>query len=148
MLVREIMTTDIETLTREASLYRAVELMLREEIDHVIVTEDGSPAGVVTRRKVLVATYKTDSPLSEIPLSTFARGFEITVEPTRTVLLSVGHLQGSNADCLPVVDDLDVVGVLTKDDILDNVSNIKSETLEAEKRGREWTAGEDDRSTI
>lgn len=140
MLVREIMTTDVETLPRNSTLYRAVETMLREEASHVIVTEDGTPAGVVTRRKVLVATYRTDDPLSEIPLSSFDRGFDVTVEPTRTVLLSVGYLQRSSAECLPVVDDLDIVGVLTKDDILENVSNIKSETLEAEKRGRKWSS--------
>ncbi len=139
MLVREIMTTDVETVPRERSLEEPVGTMLREDVDHVIITEDSSPAGVVTRRKALAAAYRTGDPLSEVPLSTFARGFEASVEPTRTVLLSVGQLRRSSADCLPVVDDLDVVGVLTKDDVLDNVSNITTETLEADRQSREWT---------
>lgn len=139
MLVREIMTKEIETLSRDSTLRQAVGEMLRQGVDHVIVTEDDSPAGIITRKKALVAAYKTDDPIGDIQLSAFGLGFDVTIEPARTVLLSVGHLQRSDADCLPVIDDLSVVGVLTKDDIIHNVSNIKKETLEANQQGREWT---------
>jgi|APHM01.1.fsa_nt_gi Predicted signal-transduction protein containing cAMP-binding and CBS domains len=147
MLVKRIMTRDFETVARSAALDTVVERMLRNDVDHVIATKDDDPAGVITRRKVLIASYKTDHPLSEIPVSGFGHGLESHIGPSATVLLSVGKIQQSNLECLPVVDGMQVVGVLTKDDILENVSNITSEVLDAEDRREEWTQPADEVSS-
>lgn len=139
MLVKRIMTRDFETVARSAALDAVVERMLQNGVDHVVATDDGDPAAVITRRKVLIASYKTDDPLSEIPVSGFGHGLEARIGPSATVLLSVGKIQQADIECLPVVDGMEVVGVLTKDDILGNVSNITSEVLDAEDRRGEWT---------
>lgn len=138
MLVKRIMTRDFETVARSAALDAVVERMLRNGVDHVVATENDDPTALITRRKVLIASYKTDDPLSEIPVSGFGHGLEARIGPNVTVLLSVGKMQQSAIECLPVVDGMEVVGVLTKDDILENVSNITSEVLDAEDRREEW----------
>ncbi|MFB6194159.1 MAG: CBS domain-containing protein [Halobaculum sp.] len=139
MLVRDIMTDQFETVSRDRTLAAAVEAMLREEVAHVFVVEDGTPAALITRRKALTACYQTDDPLSGIPLSGFSRGLETQAGPGETVLLCVGRLRAASLDCLPVVDGLSVEGILTKDDVIDNLSNITDETLEQEQRRRDWT---------
>lgn len=140
MLIKQIMTTEVETISRDRSLREAVETMLRNDVNHVIVREEGAPTAIVTRRKVLVACYKTDNALSDIPVAGFGRGFEGTLDPNRTLLFAAGQMKRAEIDSIPVLDDREVVGVLTKDDILDNVSNITDEALETEQQRDNWTA--------
>jgi CBS domain-containing protein len=139
VLVRDIMTTDIETVSRETTLDEAVERMLRNRTQYVVVLEDGDPSAFLTRRKALIAAYRTDAPLSDIPISGFARGFDHATPPDRTVLLSAGRMRQAETDCLPVVEDLEVVGVLTRDDIIEHVPNMRRETLEADRDSRRWS---------
>lgn len=139
MLVKSIMTKNFETASRDQTLYELVETMLKNDVDHIVVMEDDTPSAIITRRKVLIATYKTDKPLSEIPVSGFGRGLEITIGPNSTVLLSVGKLQKAKAECIPVVDGMDIVGVMTRDDVIDNVSKITDDVLEHDGRRTEWT---------
>jgi CBS domain-containing protein len=141
VLVRDIMTTDVQRVDRSTTLAAAVERMLRNETDHVVVMEDDTPTALVTRRKALLAAFKTGDPLADIPLSGFGRGFDRIGRPDRTVLLSVGELKRAGADCLPILEDTNVVGVLTRRDVLENVSNITSETLAADREGRDWASG-------
>lgn len=86
----------------------------------------------------MVACYQTDDPLTEIPLSGFSRGLEAQASPDETVLLCTGRLRNASVDCLPVVDKLSVEGVLTKDDLIDNLSSITGELLEQDKPERDW----------
>ncbi|ELZ61005.1 CBS domain containing protein [Halorubrum hochstenium ATCC 700873] len=139
MLIKEIMTEDFAAVERNETLDRAVRAMLRDDVNHVVVEEGETPSAIITRRKVLHACYQTDSPLSEIPVSGFDRGFEAMIEPNTTALLAVGRIQNSEVSCLPVVDEMEVLGILTKDDIIDNVSNITSDTLRRDDRRSEWT---------
>lgn len=138
MLVRDIMTEEFETVQRNQTLADAVEAMLSEAIAHVFVIEDGTPTALLTQRKALIACYQTDDPLTEIPLSGFSRGLETQASPDETVLLCAGRLRNASVDCLPVVDKLSVEGVLTKDDLIDNLSSITGEVLEQNKPERDW----------
>jgi CBS domain-containing protein len=139
MLVNSIMTGDFETIPRDRTLDEAVELMLSNSIDHVFVVEDGAPVAMVTRRKALIACYKTDEPLSDIPVSGFSRGLEARVGPNETVLIAVGKLRRVNVNCLPVVSGMSVEGVVTRDDIIENLSNITSDMMQREEKKDEWT---------
>lgn len=139
MLVKKIMSRNFETASREQSLDEIVGAMLTHDVDHVVVMEGDTPSAIITQRKALIASYKTDAPLSEIPVSGFGRGLETSVGPNSTVLLSVGKMQSAKTECIPVVDGLDIVGILTKDDVIDNVSKITDEVLEHDERREEWT---------
>lgn len=140
MLVKHIMTEEFETVPPDQTLDSAVELMLRNAVDHVLIVEDGTPAAMITRRKALIACYKTDTPLSDIPISGFASGLETRVGPSETVLIAVGKLRRVKVNCLPVVSGMSVEGVLTKDDIIENISNITENMIEEEEQKDEWTA--------
>ena len=52
-LVMDVMTPHPVTVDVGATLYDAVESMLRFGISHLIVTEDGSPVGLLTDRVVI-----------------------------------------------------------------------------------------------
>jgi CBS domain-containing protein len=140
MLVDDIMTGNFETIPRDQALDEAVKLMLSNKVDHIIVVEDGTPAAMITRRKALVACYRTDAPLSDIPISGFSRGLDATVGPNEAVLVAVGKLRRATVSCLPVIDGMSVEGVVTKDDVIENLSNITSNMIENDQQQDEWTA--------
>lgn len=144
VLVRDIMTTDLDRVPRSATLADAAERMLRNRTNHVVVMDDETdPVSLITRRKALLAALRADDPLSEIPVTMFGRGFKRTVSPDRAVLLSVAELKRSDAECLPIVEDHTVVGVLTQADVVANVSSITKETMAADERAREWSGSRD-----
>jgi CBS domain-containing protein len=139
MLVKHIMSKDFETVPPDQTLDSAVESMLGNTVDHVFVVEDGTPAAMITRRKALIACYKTDAPLSDIPISGFSRGLETKIGQNETVLIAVGKLRRTKLNCLPVVSGMSVEGVLTKDDVIQNISNITEDMIEKEEQKDEWT---------
>lgn len=140
MLVSDIMTEEFETIPYDQTLDEAIELMLGNRVDHVFVIEDGTPAAMITNRKALIACYKTDAPVSNIPISGFSRGLETRVGPDESALLCMGKLRRAKVDCLPVVAGMSVEGVLTRDDVIDNLSNITEDMLEEDERRNHWTA--------
>jgi CBS domain-containing protein len=139
MLVKHIMSKDFETVPPDQTLDSAVESMLGNTVDHVFVVEDGTPAAMITRRKALIACYKTDAPLSDIPISGFSRGLETKIGQNETVLIAVGKLRRTKLNCLPVVSGMSVEGVLTKDDVIQSISNITEDMIEKEEQKDEWT---------
>lgn len=138
MLVRNLMTSDFETVARDASLYVAVETMLRSGTEYVVLTSDEEPDGLITQRKALIACYKTERALPEIPVSGFAVGFPTTIKPDATALLATGHLVKADVSVLPVVEGLELVGVVTREDLLDNSSNLRREVFEQDERRDDW----------
>lgn len=132
------MTDRFEVIQREKQLDGAVELMLQNGVEYLFITEDDSPVAMLTRRKILIACYKTDAPLSEIPIAGFSRGLETRVGPNESALICVGKLRRAKVSCLPVVDGMSVEGVVTRNDVLENLSSITDNMLENENMSEEW----------
>ncbi len=53
--VFDVMTEDVVTIDASATIQQAVELMLDDEIRHLVVTEKGAPYGIVSARDLLRA---------------------------------------------------------------------------------------------
>lgn len=53
--VFDVMTEDVVTVDVTATIEEAVELMLADEIRHLVVTENGTPYGIVSARDLLRA---------------------------------------------------------------------------------------------
>ena len=85
MLVEEVMTTHLVTCDADATVRDATESMLRNRIGSVVVTDGGTPAGILTESDVLHAGYVTDDPLSAIPVREAASAPLVTVRPDATL---------------------------------------------------------------
>ncbi len=140
MLVSEIMIEDFATVTESASLEDAAIGMLKSDHEYLIVTDDGEPVGLITPRRALVACVKTGKPIDEIPVSGFATGFPVTVEPDTPVLFAISHMRRAQVEVLPVQTDLSIVGVVTRSGIVQNVSNLRNEALNNAKEESKWTS--------
>ncbi|WEL18927.1 CBS domain-containing protein [Halorhabdus sp. BNX81] len=138
MLIRDVMSTDYLTVSRDRSLRAAVEILLKDGRESIIITDGDDPDGLITQRSALIACYKTDDPLSEIPVSGFASGFPTSVKPDATVLFAIGQLINADTDVLPVVEGLELVGVVTREDMLNEYTNLRNEAFNTVEQRKDW----------
>ena len=144
MLVKDIMITEFATVDQSASLKDAAVGMIKSDHEFLIVTEDGQPTGLITPRRALVAAVKTGKPIESIPASGFATGFPVTIEPDTPVLFAISHMRRSQVEVLPVQKDLSIVGVVTRSEIVQNVSNMRTEAINNASEGAKWNTAATD----
>lgn len=139
MLVNEVMTTDVVTVPHGASLREAVERLLTERVGSVIVVDDGGgPVGMVTETDVLRAAYKTEAPLSEIAVADLSHQPVVTTAPNRTVNHVAYVMAKEGVKKVPVMEDMDLVGIITLTDIVWRLSDIRQEATEDAEMPDEW----------
>lgn len=138
MLVRELMTTDVVTVPREATLADAVERLLDREVGSVVVVEDGVPAGLVTETDALEAALDAGEPLSEIRVADLAHPPVVTAAPDRTVQWVARTMAEEGVKKVPIVDGVDLVGIVTLTDLVRHLSEIRDEASELDAARDRW----------
>lgn len=127
-VVRDHMTTAVQTLPEDAPLRRAVELVLVRRVRHVpIVDAAGGMVGIVTDRDVMralpspispIARQMYESLLENTPVTKVMTREPITVGaqvPLREAVLTMLERKISG---LPVLENGRLAGVLTQTDAL------------------------------
>ena len=139
MHVKEVMTTDVVTVHHEATLREAVERLLSESVGSVIVVDDSdAPVGIVTETDVLRATYKTGAPLSEIAVADLSHQPVVTTAPNRTVNHVAYVMAKEEVKKVPVMEDMELVGMITLTDIVWRLSDIRQEATEDAEMPSDW----------
>jgi CBS domain-containing protein len=138
MQVREIMTEEVVTSPIDSSLEHAVERMLENRVGSVIVTRNGDPTGIVTETDAMRAGALTDRPFAGIELGAVASSPLHTVAPRTTVRDAVSRMQLRDVKKLPVVSNLELVGILTLTDVVYAYSDIVREAQDAATLKRRW----------
>jgi CBS domain-containing membrane protein len=128
MEVRDLMTTDVVTLTEDETLAHAQRCMARGRIRHLPVVRDGTLVGLVTHRDLLAASF---SIFAEVEASEQRRVFTtvrvveamhrdvVTVSPGLAVSKAARILLENKYGCLPVVGEQnDLLGIVTEADFL------------------------------
>lgn len=126
LTVADIMTREPYTLTPDASVADAHELMQQHHIRHIpIVSPDGSLVGVVSHRDVLAASdsrlLRRGEPGKEayVALSSVMSSPAKTVEETDRLRGTALKLKQHRVGCLPVVRDGIPVGIITDSDFVE-----------------------------
>ncbi|MDP2183202.1 MAG: CBS domain-containing protein [Actinomycetota bacterium] len=115
LTARDIASSPVRTVTPGASMHDAGELMARWGHGGLPVVEDGTLAGLVTRKDVDKAVRHQ---LDHAPVTGFMARDVITVSPG-TDLITLEHLLASQGiGRLPVVEDQRIVGIVTRKDLL------------------------------
>jgi len=132
MLVVDLMTRDVITVTRETPVLEALKIMRDHGFRRLpVVDEDGRPVGVVSERSI--EDLKPQSGIPSIwqlgPWATKHTVGEVmnkrivAVRPTDTVELATAKAQTSKVGSLLVIEDGKIVGVVTTNDIFYKVVN-------------------------
>jgi CBS domain-containing protein len=127
MMVEDVMTRDVVTLTPEQTLRDAIDLLRRERIRHLPVVEGQKLLGIVTDRDVKratpsvlagVANDEYDNSLLTITVRQLMTREPVTVPGRSPLKKAVAIFINTRVGALPVVDDGHLIGILTSIDVL------------------------------
>lgn len=127
MLVGRRMRTSLITLTKDATLARARELLHTHRIRHLPVVEGDRLLGILTDRDIRQASPssaagispdRTAAFLAQIPVSEAMVKDVRTVSPYTTIEEAARLMIEHKIGCLPVTESDRLVGIITETDIL------------------------------
>lgn len=117
MLVRGRMTRDVVTVAPSDTVTHALELIRSHNIRHLPVMEGSRLSGVVTDRDLRMA-LGPDAEAARATVADVMSADAITTPPSTPVEDAAELLVEHRIGCLPVLDDGELVGILTESDLL------------------------------
>ncbi len=128
--IEELMTTDVVSLAKDASLRQAAETMREDRAigDVLVMEEDGSLCGIVTDRDIVVRGI-AEGLQSDANLDDVCEHEVHTIGPRDAIAQAIDLMEDHAIRRLPVIDDGQLVGVVSLGDL-------------AEHRDRESALGE------
>jgi acetoin utilization protein AcuB len=124
MIIEQIMTTNVITLTPANTIADAIETIKQHKIRHIPITnENGKVVGIVTDRDIRDASpsiFHADEHLEDLqkPVSTIMKTNVITGHPLDFVEEVAAVFYEHRISCMPVVKDEKLVGIVTETDLL------------------------------
>jgi CBS domain-containing protein len=127
MQVREIMSKDIEVVDRNDNLRTVEERMATKQLRHLPVLEQGEVVGIVTQRDLFKATMSSAMGYGEKAQQAYLQSVRVkeimvypvvTVAPDTSVVAAADMMMNRGIGCLPVVEDHQLIGIVTKTDLL------------------------------
>ena len=137
MLVRDYMTTDLMTVQETDTLLDATMFFVRSTFRHLPVIREKQLVGIITERDVKQYAPSVLSGLSPdeyntimetTPISRVMTRNPLTVQPDQSVLDAAKLLYAKRLGCLPVVQDGELVGIITTTDMLKVLTHILEKT--------------------
>ena len=128
MTVRDLMSTDLVTLTEDETLADAQRCMARGRIRHLPVLRGRTLVGLVTHRDLLAASFSIFAEVDAneqrrifvtVPVVEAMHRDVMTVPPTMDVSKAAHILLENKYGCLPVIEESgEMVGIVTEADFL------------------------------
>ena len=128
MFVKNRMTTEVITLSPDQTLLKAMNIIQQKRIRHLPVVQGGKVVGIVTELDVRRAGASDSTSLSifelnylldQIKVSSFMTKKVITVSPDEPIETAAKIIYDHKIGALPVVDQNQLVGLITSSDILE-----------------------------
>ena len=111
--VKDIMTSDVHTLNPDNSVQETLKTMFREKHMGYPITDDGKLIGIITFHDVSkIPENNRDMLIKEI-MSTEL----IISDPNESLVETIGKLNRNNIGRLPVIENGELVGIISKTDI-------------------------------
>jgi len=126
VLVRDIMTAEVQTCRSYESLNAAAQKMWETDVGAIPVLDDkGRVVGMLTDRDICMAAYTQGRPLSEIVIAESMSGTIVTCGPGDNVARAEQLMRDNAIRRLPVVDEeRHVVGIVSMNDFARAVSRL------------------------
>ena len=120
--VEDVMSSDICSLTKTATLSDAVILMIKSNLRAVVMTEAQKPIGIITERDFI--RLGRDHVNGNIPLEDVMSTSLITVQVKRSTYFAIELMRKHQIRSLAVVDDLGIFqGIITEHDVVKKIEN-------------------------
>ncbi len=131
--VRDIMTRKMVTISESDTLSTVEDIMTLGHVRHMPVVKGGRLIGVVSERDLLRASLSNLSEFGTEARRAFLHVVEIarvmstpavTISPESTVEEAARVMEERKIGCLPVVDEEDLIGLVTETDVLRYVAGL------------------------
>ena len=128
MTIRELMSGGLITVRSETTVLDARDLMAREKIRHLLVTDvGGTLVGIVTDRDIRLnlpsqatslSVWEINHLLTKLTVGEVMTRSVITIGPDRPARDGAQIMLDHKIGALPVLDDGHLIGILTETDIV------------------------------
>lgn len=141
LTVKELMTVNPDTITPDTPLRHIIEIMKAEGCRHLPVLQDDMLVGIVTDRDVrlvinspivLHGRWQDNELLQKVTANDCMTPNPITVSPGTPAYRAAEMLSIYKFGCLPVVEEENLVGIVTVTDFLDYLAVSRRNHKEAE----------------
>lgn len=122
--LQDYMHTDIKTTTREKTVLEAAESMSKRDISCLIVVENDSPIGIITRRDIFEKVLVARKNPGEIHVGEVMSNQIISLGPQATMVAASGIMSDRKIRQVPIVEDGKLVGIVTQTDIIRNINKM------------------------
>lgn len=132
MRISDVMTKVVETVGPAESAEMAWERMRSRKFRHLVVMDRRSVVGVISERDLggrAGESVREGKSVADL----MTRGV-FTAAPDDTIKAAANKLRGHSLGCLPVLDDGELVGLLTVSDVLELVGRGSERPVERGKR--------------
>lgn len=126
-VLREIMTSEVQTLRSEQKLIDAIQFLHEHQVRHIpILDEAGALVGVLTDRDVKRATPSALAPgqrevwtkvVQETELAKVMSREPVTAHGDTTLIEALERFVEDRIGCLPIVEGGELVGIVTARDL-------------------------------
>ena len=123
--VKDIMTTDVITITPDVDVVCAFEKLMKHKISSLPVVEDDKVIGIITATDVghnlILDKYELGTSVEEIMISSV-----VTISPEDSLEKAIEVMKKSVSSSgilnqLPVVEDSKLVGIISDGDIIQEI---------------------------
>ena len=122
--ISEIMTEKVMTVSKTKPLKEIVKLMANSKISSIIVTDKGRVVGILTERDLLKKVTLDNPNLSKKSLDKVMTPDPMTVNSHSDIGEASQLMHDKNVRHLPVVDNEQLVGLVTQTDIVKEANKI------------------------
>ncbi|MBL7119957.1 MAG: CBS domain-containing protein [Dehalococcoidia bacterium] len=132
MLVRDIMTSNLITVSSDTLMVEAGKIMEFHRIERLPVVDKGKLVGLVTKdildkaapsEATSLSRWELRHLLGKMQVKEIMKTNVVTISPDTTVECAIATAQGSRVGSLPVVDKDRVVGIVTTNDFFYRILN-------------------------
>ena len=139
--VNEVMSTELITLMPQDSVSKAAETMTNNNIRHIpIVDQNQHLVGIISQRDVLKAgalTHHSSKTPLDFPVTEIMTKDILTTHPKDSLRAAGLTLQKHKYGCLPVIDNGELVGIITDSDFVGVAINLIEEQDNFEDLGND-----------
>lgn len=117
--VKDAMTVNVITVAPSDSVTKAADVMVKEGIGSVVVSEGDEPLGIICERDLLEKVISSDLKPSEVTAEDIMEEPLITIDPIADMLEAMRLMVKNKIGHLPVVDGGILTGIVTVQDVLE-----------------------------
>ena len=124
--VKEVMTRDIIALRPQQPFAQALALLAQYRFRHLLVTDaEARLVGVISDRDLLRCMSR-EADLERVTVADIMGAAVVTVQPDTLLSEAAARMLSRRINCLPVVENNRVCGILTSTDLLQAFYNLQT----------------------